>query len=280
MPKIKEKISIVIPCYNDPIYVTRAVDSAVAQDYVDLEIIVVDDGSNSETKAILRGLEPKMSKLITQENKGPSAARNTGIALANGEFILVHDSDDYFEPAFCTKAVEVFSRKNDVKAVTCYARWFQSDRQYRIFKPPGGDLKDFLIQNATLSNSMFRKKDWEEAGGYDEKMINGFEDWEFFIRLHANGGKTYVIPEVLFHYRMRKDSLSKKANSKKYDLLKYIYQKHERLYKSHYSQFVNHLLGRIEQEEREKLKNADKIEFKLGNRVLQPLRFIKRIIHK
>ena len=274
------KISIVIPCYNDSAYITEAVNSALIQDYEDFEIIVVDDGSNSETKAILRELEPKITKLITQKNKGPSAARNAGINAASGEYILVHDSDDYFEPSFCNRAIEVLQKNENVKAVTCYARWFQSDEKFRIFKPSGGDLKDFLIQNATLSNSMFRKSDWRQAGGYDEKMIHGFEDWEFFIRLHADGGETYVIPHVLFHYRMRKDSVSKKANSKKYDLLKYIYQKHERLYKSHYSQFVNHLLGRIEQEEREKLKNAEKIEFKIGNQIVQPLRLLKRIFHK
>ena len=270
-------ISIIIPCYNEALFVEKAVESALSQKYCNTEVIVVDDGSNTETKSILKKLEPRITKLITQENQGPSAARNAGINSASGEFILVHDSDDYFESSFCEKAIKVLQNNENKKAVTCYARWFLNDRKYRIFKPSGGDIKDFLIQNATLSNSMFRKTDWEQAGGYDEKMINGFEDWEFFIRLHANGGETYVIPEVLFHYRMQKESVSKKANSRKYDLLKYIYQKHKSLYTQHYSLFVKHLLKRIEEEEFNKLKKEKAIEFKIGYLLLKPFRFLKRL---
>ena len=270
-------ISIIIPCYNEALFVEKAVESALSQKYCNTEVIVVDDGSNTETKSILKKLEPRITKLITQENQGPSAARNAGINSASGEFILVHDSDDYFESSFCEKAIKILQKNENINAVTCYARWFLNDRKYRIFKPSGGDIKDFLIQNATLSNSMFRKTDWEQAGGYDEKMINGFEDWEFFIRLHANGGETYVIPEVLFHYRMQKESVSKKANSRKYDLLKYIYQKHKSLYTQHYSLFVKHLLKRIEEEEFNKLKKEKAIEFKIGYLLLKPFRFLKRL---
>ncbi|WPY97910.1 glycosyltransferase family 2 protein [Christiangramia sp. OXR-203] len=271
-------ISIIIPCYNDFQFVESAVDSALNQDYGNIEVIVVDDGSDAKTKTILKRLEPRITKLLTQENRGPSAARNAGITAATGKYILVHDSDDYFESSFCNRAIEVLQKNENVKAVTCYARWFQSDEKFRIFKPSGGDLKDFLIQNATLSNSMFRKSDWRQAGGYDEKMIHGFEDWEFFIRLHMNGGKTHVIPEILFHYRMREDSVSKKANSRKYDLLRYIYQKHENLYIQHHSLFIDHLLQRIEQEELNKLKKEKAIEFKTGYLLLQPLRFVKKLL--
>jgi glycosyltransferase involved in cell wall biosynthesis len=274
----KSLISIIIPCYNDFQFVESAVDSASNQDYRNIEVIVVDDGSDTKTKTILKRLEPRITKLITQENRGPSAARNAGINRASGEYILVHDSDDYFESSFCNRAIEVLQKNANVKAVTCYARWFQSDEKFRIFKPSGGDIKDFLIQNATLSNSMFRKTDWERVGGYDEKMRHGFEDWEFFIRLHANDGKTHVIPDILFHYRMRKDSVSKKANSRKYDLLKYIYQKHKSVYIQHYSLFIEHLLNRIEQEELNKLKKEEAIEFKIGYLLLQPFRFVKRLL--
>ena len=122
---------------------------------------------------------------------------------------------------------------------------------------------------------MFRKADWEMAGGYDEKMTNGFEDWEFFIRLHAQGGSTYVITEVLFHYRMGSNSVSNKANSRKYDLLRYIYLKHESLYKEHYELFIDHLLARIEEEERTKLKRTDSIDYFIGSNLLKPFRRIK-----
>ena len=81
-------ISIIIPCYNDAQYIEQAVNSALNQTYINKEVIVIDDGSNFETKAVLKKLEPKITKLITQENKGQSTARNVGIREAKGNYIL------------------------------------------------------------------------------------------------------------------------------------------------------------------------------------------------
>ena len=124
---------------------------------------------------------------------------------------------------------------------------------------------------------MFRKSDWEKVGGYDESMKQGFEDWEFYIRLLSDGGNVFVIPEVLFNYRQRSNSTSSGANKIKYDLLRYIYFKHQDLYKSNLEQFVCHLLSQIEREEKEKLKNLRRIEYKIGFELLRPFRWIKKL---
>ena len=100
--------SIIIPCYNDAQYIEQSVLSAVNQTYPYIEVIVVDDGSNAETKKILKKLESKIFKLITQENYGQSKARNIGIEAANGDYILVLDSDDYIESTFCEKACATY----------------------------------------------------------------------------------------------------------------------------------------------------------------------------
>ena len=107
----KPLISIIIPCYNDAKYIEQSVNSALNQTYSNKEVIVVDDGSNVETKQILKKLEPKLIKLITQENKGQSTARNVGINAAKGEYILTLDSDDYFEPTFLEKLFPVLRRR-------------------------------------------------------------------------------------------------------------------------------------------------------------------------
>lgn len=73
------KVSIVIPCYNDDQYIEQSVQSALNQTYPNIEIIVVDDGSNTKTKEVLKKIEPKITQLITQENQGQSTARNVGI---------------------------------------------------------------------------------------------------------------------------------------------------------------------------------------------------------
>lgn len=274
---INPKVSIVIPCYNDAAFIDQAVQSALDQTYENKEIIVVDDGSNEETKGVLKGLEPKITFLITQENKGTSAARNAGIEMAIGEYILVLDSDDYFEPEFCEKAVDIFKKDSNTKIVTCYTNWF-NDKTQRIFMPRGGVLENILLNNIAMGSSMFKKIDWKIVEGYDEKMINGFEDWEFYIRLHKNGGRTQVIPEILFNYRNKKNSRNKKANLAKYDLQEYIYLKHSELYKAIFGLFTRHLIDKLKTEEREKIKNTKRIDFSLGSAILRPLRFIKSLI--
>lgn len=273
-----EKISIVIACYNDHEFIEQAVKSALDQTYKNKEIIVVDDGSNSKTKVVLKSLEPKINFLITQENKGTSAARNTGIEAATGEYILVLDSDDFFEPQFCEKAINIINEKPNTKLVTCFARWFWNDKNFQVFKPAGGDLKKFLVNSASLGNSLFRKTEWKEIGGYDQQMTMGFEDWEFFIRLHRNGGETYVIPEVLFNYRKKNNSRTTMANEHKFELLEYIYLKHADLYKKNFDLFIKHILNEFKKEEGEKIKNKNRIDFRLGKAFLRPLRFIKSLI--
>jgi glycosyltransferase involved in cell wall biosynthesis len=272
-----ELISIVIPCYNDAVYIEEAVQSAIGQTWVKTEIIVVDDGSNKKTKRVLKELEPKIDLLITQENKGLSAARNIGIENAKGTFIVLLDSDDFFEPEFCKKALSVISEDNSVKIVSCYARRFNDNGIIDIFKPSGGDISNFLKYNAAIGNSMIRKQDWKMAGKYDESMQGGFEDWEFYIRLLKTGGYAFVLEETLFNYRQKKTSMRVSANKIKYELQKRIYFQHRDLYKEHFEVFVEYLLSKIEREEQEKIKHTKRIEFRFGRTVLKPIRMIKKV---
>jgi glycosyltransferase involved in cell wall biosynthesis len=271
-------VSIVIPCYNDAQYIEQAVYSALNQTYPNKEILVVDDGSNEETKTVLEKLEHKITKLITQENKGQSTARNLGIKEAKGDYILVLDSDDYFDATFCEKAIAIFLENKDIKLVTCYANRVHIENETDVFKPQGGGIKDFLLNNCAMGSTMFRKFDWEEIKGYDQKMKKGFEDWEFYIRLLKKRGMAYVIPEPLFNYRLRNTSTTSKANIIKYELLKYIYCKHKDLYIANYELFTTHLLSRIEREEAEKIKNSRRLEFIIGKTILKPFRWLKSFI--
>lgn len=274
MNSMKGKVSIVIPCFNDGAYIDQALESAINQTYKNKEIIVVDDGSDLKTKEILNKLKSKIDLLIIQENRGPAAARNKGIKQAKGEYILVLDSDDFFEPKFCEKAIEKFETDLNIKMVTSHGQRFKDKPFGPLIVPGGGDLKSFLVRNASLG-TMFRKQDWLEVNGYDENMKLGLEDWEFYIRLHENGGKTYVIPEILFFYRHKKNSRTQNANLHKYDLLSYIYKKHQELFKDNFELFVNSLLSKLRNEEEQKMRMRNKIEFELGEKLLKPVRFLR-----
>lgn len=275
--EVQPLLSIVISCYNDAAYIEQAVFSALNQTYSNKEVIVIDDGSNAETKAVLKRLESKMTKLITQGNQGQSIARNKGIREAKGEYILNLDSDDFFESTFCEKAIPIFKKDAAFKIVTCHTTRLVNNNKMDVFIPDGGEINNFLLNNCAMGSAMFKKADWQATNGYDENMRRGFEDWEFYIRLLKDGGSAYVIPELLFNYRLKENSTTTKANKIKYELLQYIYIKHRELYVANFDLFVSHLLSKLQREDKEKVKNAHRIDFKIGKAVLRPLRWIKSI---
>ena len=271
-------ISIIIPCYNDAVYIEQSVNSALNQSYSNIEVIVVDDGSNEKTKTVLKSIEPKLTKLITQENKGQSTARNVGIKEAKGEYIVTLDSDDFFEPGFCENAVILLNSDAAIKLISCNTTIIYDNGIKQLYNPKGGMIQSFILNNCALGSVLFKKEDWNTLGGYDETMRKGFEDWEFYIRILKNGGYAAIIPKMLFNYRRRTNSTTTKANNKKYELLNYIYTKHKDLYIENYEPFVSYLLKTVEREEFEKIKNTQRIEFKIGKALLKPFHFIKSLI--
>ncbi|MFV8226693.1 glycosyltransferase [Christiangramia aquimixticola] len=273
---MKDLISIIIPCYNDAENISESIDSAINQDYGNIEVIVVDDGSDQNTKNVLRNLEPKIAKLITQKNKGASSARNVGIQNSTGKYILNLDSDDSFDRTFVTKAMSIIQNDSNIKIVSSYINRISENRS-TILKHKNSDIKSFLKYNHSSGSALFKRSDWLKVGGYDEKMTSGYEDWDFYIRLLKGGGVSYIIPEPLLNYRIRPESNSTRANKMKYHLLRYIYIKHKDLYIEHYEVFVDHLLSRLEVVEKAERKNWTKLEFRLGKKILDPIRKIKDV---
>ncbi|MCL5128752.1 glycosyltransferase [Algibacter sp. L4_22] len=274
--KSSHLISIIIPCYNDAEFIEQAIDSVINQTYLNKEIIVVDDGSNKETKAVLKTLLPKIDRLITQENAGQSNARNNGISQAKGDLILTLDSDDYFENTFCEKAINLINTNSNIKIVTCFANLiFKTTKNNYIYKPQGGNVKSFLISNNALGSALFKKIDWLQCGGYDESMTNGFEDWEFNINLLKRDGQAAVIPEALYNYRKREGTTTSRANKVKHQLIRYIYSKHQDLVNINSEFIIDDLLLKLEKEDREKIKITKRLEYTIGTLILSPLRWIK-----
>lgn len=268
-------VSIIIPCYNDFDYIEVAVKSAYYQTYSEKEIIVIDDGSDLKTKTKIKDLEEYIDQILVQKNKGQSVARNLGIQKAKGSLILVLDSDDYFEPHFLELAVPELLKPN-VSLVTCWARCFSKTKDW-LYKPKGGNLKNFLYSNAACGSVLFKKSEWADVNGYDEDMRAGWEDWEFYIRLMALGRVCTVLPKTLFNYRRRTDSTTSRANQHKFELYNYIFRKHQDLYTQHYTETIDFFLEKLKREESEKIKNTQRIEFRLGKMLLYPLRLVKSL---
>jgi glycosyltransferase involved in cell wall biosynthesis len=219
------RVSIVIPCYGQAEYLPDAIESALAQTYHDVEVVVVNDGSPDDTSEVARRYSVV---LVEQENAGLSAARNAGIRVSTGQFILPLDSDDMIHPTYAEKAVPLFT--TGVGIVRAYQQNFgDDDRAYKL-----RDVKtvnDILQRNAICCCSVFRRDLWEKVGGYDESMKNGYEDWEFWIRILAKRKQVRTIPEVLFYYRKHGRSMVDDAVEQHWDIHDYIRQKHKPLYK-------------------------------------------------
>lgn len=276
----KSNVTVIIPCYNDGDFIKQALDSILSQTLKAEHIIVIDDGSDIKTQNILKRINIDEVEIVFQENKGVSNARNKGVSLAKTDYILNLDADDYFEPSFIEKAVEILNKDEEIGVVGCFYRRFKDNTVgEEIFKPLGGCIKDFIIKNNGLGTSMYRKLCWEKVSGYDEQMLKGYEDWEFWIAILRFGWKMHILPEVLFNYRIKPNSRDLTASiDSDFELRKYIFNKHKDVFEAHFDFYSLELLRRnsVLKNNVYKLKNS--IEYKIGQRILAPLKFIKRKI--
>lgn len=199
-------VSVVIPCYNQGEYLADALDSVLAQSYREFEIIVVNDGSTDPgTRALLDGLERPMTRVLHTANQGLAAARNNGIRESRGDYILPLDADDRIAPGYLEKAVAVLDSSPEVGFVYSLAKLFGARRG--MFYLNDATLADMLLDSRVFCSAMFRKADWERGGGYNSNMRHGWEDWDFWLSLLELGKTPHLIPEVLFHYRVKRVSM-------------------------------------------------------------------------
>lgn len=228
------KVSVVIPCYNHGVFLQETLDSLLAQTYTDFEIIVVNDGSTDEaTVSLLKGLHQAKTKVIHTDNHGVSAARNSGITEASGDYILPLDADDKICPEYLDRAVHILDSRPDVSIVYCERVLF-GERE-GIERLPDYDQRNLLIENCIYPAAFFRKSDWKSVGGYSEKMVHGWEDWDFWISLSELNKTVIKIPEPLFYYRVRSSSRDHSLKFlQKIILVTVIILRHKRLYFCNY----------------------------------------------
>lgn len=230
MNNVNPLISVVIPCYNDGRFLPETITHLQQQTLQDFEIIIVNDGSTDvHTLQVLDELSKREIKVMHKENGRMSSARNWGVKHAKGNLIAALDADDYFHPTFFEKAVAVLQKQPQTAVVTSYIQMFGEVN--KLAKPRGGNEYNFLFSNQCPACAMVRKECWDAVGGYDEAMVNGYEDWEFYIRITQKSWTVHVIKEKLFFYRQTQKSTHKNFTlPNRASLVDYIVEKHKDWY--------------------------------------------------
>ena len=205
-------ISVIVPCYNQGIYLKETIHSALASSYRPVEILIINDGSTDNSLELAQELESQHPevRVLSQTNGGVTKARNTGIAAAQGEYLLPLDGDDLISPAYIEQGLAILATRPEVKVVYCQAEKF-SDSGRKPWKLKPFSLQQLAKDNMIFVSALFRKADAVAVGGFSEDMKLGREDWEFWIKVLKNGGEVVQLPEVGFFYRLTPTSKRKKT---------------------------------------------------------------------
>ena len=194
----KPLVSIIMPVYNYGKTLDRALVSVFNQTYKNIEIIIIDDGSTDEfTKLKLKTLKLPNTKVIFQENGGPSNARNNGVKASKGKYILPLDSDDLMHPIYVESCVNIIQK--DSKYGPIYCDTVHEGQMKGLEERPEWS-KERLIQGPFIVNcSMFSRESFDDVDGYDEDL-KGWEDYDMWLRMMQKGYVGKRIPQALFIY--------------------------------------------------------------------------------
>lgn len=203
-----KSFSIIIPTYNQQDFVADAIQSALDQT-VPCEVIVINDGSTDNSLEVINSFKDKV-KVIDQNNKGLPSARNTGIMNATGDYILPLDSDDILEDHCVEVLQQVAEMHTDADVIAPSFKSF-GVAQGDIILMPNPTIEDFKTANRIAYCSAVKRETLLKLGGYSPRMFWGYEDFALWIDLLKRGGKIVTIPEKLWLYRTKNESMLTEA---------------------------------------------------------------------
>lgn len=200
----KASVSVIIPCYNQAHFVSESIESLQKQTLSEWECIVVDDGSKDQTAEVVRRAaesDPRI-KYSFQINKGLSAARNRGLSIASGDYLLFLDADDLIEHEKLRTSVEILQRNQGIDGLASAFRYFRDGDQNNLFCDKNGNpspwaeqvwadprpfLEKLLVFNFMSVNSVvIRASAAQKIGAFNE-ALKALEDWEYWLRGACQG---------------------------------------------------------------------------------------------
>ena len=213
-------VSVIVPAYNAEAFISQALDSVLAQTYTNIEVLVVDDGSDDRTAEIVKSFAQRDERviLLQQSNKGVAAARNLAIQKSSGEYIAPIDADDIWYPQKLEKQVQ--SMLNAEPYIGLVYVWsVHIDKQGLLLKGyckiiQEGEVYTELLHRNFIGNasaSLIRRACFDRVGYYNcelkEQNGQGLEDWDLYLRI-AEYYQFCCVPECLVGYRQVIGSMS------------------------------------------------------------------------
>lgn len=219
----KELVSVIIPTYNRANVIERAIRSVLNQTYDNIEIIIVDDKSEDNTKEIVDKIDDnRIRYFFLEENKGACFARNYGIEISNGKYIAFQDSDDEWINNKLEKQIQ-FLEKNKLDVVSCKMIVNNSFDMQIFPKLCDVNKKNIYFENYISTQTILGKKVCFIEEEFDEKLPR-FQDWELIIRL-VSKFKVKILDEILVNVYIQENSISKNSN-KAVDAMEIFLNKH------------------------------------------------------
>lgn len=196
--------SVIIPYYKKRKYIERCIDAVLAQTYQGFEIILVDDGSQDDVAQLIEEKYSGKVQLIQQENKGVSAARNTGIAAATNDYIAFLDADDYWSPFYLEKVAYIIKQEKNIKIIGSHYSRTKSNIETENRKLHYFLIKDYF-KNALrvtyffTSGTVVLREFFKQEDGFNTNLKSG-EDLDVWFRAVLSGGKAFYIKNTLSYY--------------------------------------------------------------------------------
>ena len=205
---MKDLVSIIIPIYNSSKYLMECLDSVINQTYSNLEILLINDGSTDNSKDICESYlkNDKRIKLYNQNNSGPSVARNKGLSLANGKYIIFIDSDDFIELDMIEKMYNVATDKN-VDVVVCAYNEVYEDKIKTISVEKRNSFSEYLYETSIqgyICNKLVKKDCIKKEFDIEIRIMEDLIFWNENLK-YIN--TVELVNEPLYNYRILNSSL-------------------------------------------------------------------------